>query len=348
MLFSPRIHTKPLVALCRNLAVSTAAGIEDRKIWRSEADRSRGQQGAAAEQVSDALARGQSIGDALAKTGDYFPPLFKQVVAVGDVSGQLDRAYRRLAEHYEHSLTAQRAFLSGLAWPAIQFGLAALVVGLLIVVSDILPVKNLEGEPLDMLGFGLIGKAGLFLYLLFLAAVAAGLVLLVASLRRGASWTRKLQKAAIRLPVIGGAIETLAMAQFTWALQLVFDTPMDLRKALPLALDASGNDHYAAKGPFVAQRIQQGATIYTALTETGVFPQDLLNAIDVGEQTGMLAETMERQSREYQERAATAIKIIAQVLGYVVWAAVAGIIIMLIFRIAGFYAGTIESLTKPM
>jgi hypothetical protein len=57
---------------------------------------------------------------------------------------------------------------------------------------------------------------------------------------------------------------------------------------------------------------------------------------------------MQRQSREYQERAAMAIKIIAQALGYIVWAIVAGIIIMLIFRVAGFYTGTIESLTKPM
>jgi type II secretory pathway component PulF len=348
MLFSPRITAKQLAALCRTLAVSTAAGIEDRKTWRGEAERSSGPQGAAAETVSDALARGESITDALAQTGEFYPPLFKQVVAVGDVSGQLDRAYRQLAEHYEHSVTAQRAFLSGLAWPMIQLVMAAMVVGLLIMISNILPVKTLEGEPLDMLGFGLVGFAGLALYLLFIAAAVGGILLLIASLRRGAPWTRKVQAAAAGLPVIGDAFQTLAMAQFTWALQLVSDTPMDLRRALPLALEASGNDRYATLGPKVATRIQQGATIYEALHETGQFPLPLLNAIDVGEQTGMLAETMQRQAREYQERAAMAIKIIAQALGYVVWAVVAGIIIMLIFRLAGFYTGTIESLTKPM
>lgn len=346
MLFTPRIRLKPLAALCHRLAIATGAGLEDRRIWRDEAQRASGPQHAVAAHVSDSLARGRSIADALADSGDFLPPLFKQVVAVGDASGQLDRTYRRLAEHYEHALAAKRTLASAVAWPAMQLGLAALVVGLVIWVTDALGLKNLEGEPIDLFGFGLIGSRGLAIYIGILVALVGALAFVLAAVRRGAAGTRTLQQLTLRIPVVGRAVETLAMAQFTWALQLVTDTPMDLRKALPLALQATGNDAYARLGPQVAQRIGQGATIHAALAETGAIPRDLLDAIAVGEQSGMLAETMQRQSREYQERAAVAVNVLGQALGYAVWLAVMALLVVLIFRVFSFYTGTIQSLTK--
>jgi uncharacterized membrane protein len=56
---------------------------------------------------------------------------------------------------------------------------------------------------------------------------------------------------------------------------------------------------------------------------------------------------MERQANEYRERAASAISILAQFFGYLVWAAVAVFIVMLIFRVFGTYVGQIEKMTSP-
>jgi type II secretory pathway component PulF len=97
----------------------------------------------------------------------------------------------------------------------------------------------------------------------------------------------------------------------------------------------------------VASNIQRGMSLTSSLADTGAFPTDLIDAIAVGEQTGMLSETMQRQSVEYQRRAATAVSVIAQVIGYLIWALVAMLIIMLIFRVFSSYVGTINSLAKP-
>jgi type IV pilus assembly protein PilC len=346
-MFSPRIRLKSLAQFCRRMATATHAGLEDRKIWRSEGERGASSQRAAVTQVSDALSRGDSVGDALATTGEYFPVMFRQIVTLGDSTGQLDRAYRRLAEHYEHMLVTRRNLLSALAWPAIQLGLALSVIGVVIWISSFLKLKTIDGEPLDMFGFGLVGNRGLMIYLSILIFFAICVLLFIEATRRGVLWTRGLQRGMLKLPMIGGALQTLAMARFTWALQLVFDTSMDLRKALPLALDATGNDYYRQQGPQIASNIGRGMTLHQALAETGAFPRELLDAIAVGEQSGMLSETMQRQSNEYRDRAAVAISVIAQVLGYIVWAAVAALIVMLIFRVFGAYIGQIEKLTDP-
>ena len=88
-------------------------------------------------------------------------------------------------------------------------------------------------------------------------------------------------------------------------------------------------------------------TLHAALASTGVFPRDLLDAIHVGEQSGMIVETMRRQADDYQARARTALSFLAQALGYVIWALVAALIIVLIFRLFSSYVGTINSLSQP-
>jgi type II secretory pathway component PulF len=345
MFLSPHIRLKPLVELCHRLSISTSAGIQDRKIWQQEADRGGAAQRAVVGLVRDSLARGDSIADALTKTGEFFPPLFRHLVAVGDASGQLDRTYKRLGQHYDHVLAARRAFWGALAWPAIQLAISVFVIGLLIYVLG--AVQPAGSQAYDPLGFGLIGTRGLVIYLNVVILMAIAVLLAVESARRGARWLRALERVAMRLPLVGSAFETLALARFTWALQLVLDTPMDLRKALPLAFDATANARYSQHGPAVARAIGGGMTLHAALASTGAFPRDFLDAVHVGEQSGMLVETMRRQADNYQERARAALSILAQLLGYIVWALVAGLIIVLIFRLYGSYIGTINSLSQP-
>jgi len=345
MFFSARIRLKPLTQLCHRLAIMTNAGLEDRKIWRDEAERGSSSQQRHVALVRDALAAGDSVTEALFATGDFFPPLFRSMIEVGETSGRLGHTYRRLAEHYDKTLAAKRAFLGRLAWPMFQLALALFVIGLLIWVMGLSMINKSAANPqVDMLGFGLIGTPGLIKYVNFLILIAIGALLVLEAARRGALWTRTLQRKVLAIPVIGGALKTLALARFTWALQLVLDTSMDLRRALPLALEASGNDYFAQHGPGVAQRIEQGLDIHTALMATGAFPVELLDQIAVGEESGQLVETMARQSIEYQEKAGLAISILAQFAGYVIWLVVAAFIIIMIFRLFFFYTQTIKSL----
>lgn len=337
-MLSSQIRLKPLAQLCHRLATATKAGLDDRRIWRDEATRGNRAQRSRLEQISGKLDRGVAISDALSATGDYFPPLFRQMAIIGETSGQHGQTYQRLADYYDRTLAARRAFLGKLAWPAFQLGMALAVIGLLIWIMGILPVnQGAGGTQVDMLGWGLIGTRGLITYVNSLVAVGIGLLLVWEAVRRRMLWTRRLQSAALRIPVLGPALKTLALSRFAWAMHLVLDTPMDLRRALPLALETTGNDHFARHGRPVAQRIEQGQDIHTALTATGVFPADMLDAVAVGEQSGQLVESMGRLSGEYQERAAMAISVLAQIAGYAIWLLVAGFIILMIFRLFSFY-----------
>ncbi len=345
MFFSPRISLKALSQLCYRLATATNAGIQDRKIWSDEAGRGSSAQRQVAAKVRDELALGNSIADAMQKSGEFYPPLFRKMIEVGQVSGRLGEIYKRLGKHYERVLSARRAFWQRLIWPMLQLGIALFVIGILIYVLGILPINNTaEGTQVDMLGWGLVGTAGLIKYLNILLLLGVAIFFVVESVRRGATWARKLHSLTLQIPVLGDALKTLALAKFTWAMQLVLDTPMDLRQALPLALQATGIDTYSRHSQDVVDRIQRGLSMTQALASTGEFPSDLLDNIAVGEESGRLVETMQRQAEEYEERSGTAIALIAQFAGYAIWVLVAVFIIVMIFRLFSFYVNTINSL----
>jgi type II secretory pathway component PulF len=344
-MFSSRIRLKPLAQLCHRLATATNAGIQDRKIWTDEAERGSASQREVAAGIRDQLARGQTMTDALRQTGEYFPTMYRQMVEVGELSGRLGDIYKRLGRNYDRVLASRRLFLGKLMWPVFQLGMALFVIGILIYIMGMIPNNQRGGAgQIDILGWGLVGSSGLFKYVTILIMVAIAGLLIFQWLRNREDWIKALMRVLVSWPIIGKAVKTLAIAKFTWALQLVLDTPMDIRKALTLAFNATDNGYFSQHIPQVLQQIERGQSITQSLAGTGVFPGDFLDTFAVGEESGRLVEAMQRASDDYEERAASAISIIAQFAGYAIWAVIAIFIIFMIFRIFSFYLDTLNSL----
>jgi type II secretory pathway component PulF len=99
---------------------------------------------------------------------------------------------------------------------------------------------------------------------------------------------------------------------------------------------------FIAKDQQVQDGIQNGDSIHDALTKTGIFPIEFLHAVQVGEESGRLSETMEIIARQQLDAARRAMAALTKVAGYGVWLLVAGLIITLIFRLAGVYIGNLN------
>ena len=337
-----RIHLNRLAALCRRLAIATEAGLDDRRIWQRETELKGRTWRRYVGRVHEAVAHGASVTSGLEATDNYFPQLFRELVAVGERSGKLGYVYRRLAEHYERKLRVQRALVAQLTWPLLQLGIAGLVVGLLIWVVGILP-QAVGAPQLDPTGLGLAGMSGVILYANCVVGLGIVALILLEASRRGAPWTRWLEDLALRLPVVGRALETLCLARIAWSLHLTLDTDMSLLAALPLVLRSAGNRYYEKHSEQVVREIQQGQEIHEALAATGAFPGDFLDVVAVGETSGSLAESMGRLSEQYEQRAEAAIRSLSVLASIAVWIVVALLIISMIIRLAFFYISVLQN-----
>lgn len=342
MIFAPRITLKQQSDLCRRLAVSIESGIDIRRILEREATtRNSGSMQRAMRRVRQEVLEGRSLTEALEATGNYFPPLFRELAAVGEETGHLAEVLRRLSEHYEHQLKMRRQFLAAITWPMIQLAAAVGIIGVLIWVMGVLPT-GIDGRPIDLLGFGLVGTRGLLIYAAIIATLAGAAAVVYQSARRDAFWTRPLIALAQRIPVLGPALATISLSRLAWTLHLALETDMDLRRSLPLALANCGSPRFAAAAPAVVDEIQNGAEVHEALAAHVALPSDFLDALEVGERSGRLPEYLGRLSTQYEDRARHAMIAINVVAGFAVWGLVALLIVMMILRLAMFYIGQIN------
>ncbi len=340
----PRIALKPLAMLCRRLALSLSAGVDVRAVWAREALSARGRARWPLSTISDHVARGASVSDAIARTGDFFPELFREMVHVGEETGHLPEVFRQLAENYEQQLRMRRNLLSSLAWPMIELTLALSVVGLVIYLMGAIPALNKSGA--DLLGFGLRGTSGLVVYLAIVGTVIALVVAFLRASSRGTLWVAPIQHLLMRVPRLGRALETMAMARLAWAMHVTLNTGMDVRPAMKMSLLSTQNVQYSRHVDAVLGAVRSGREIYEALAQTGDFPLEFLEAVRVGEESGQLVESMGHLSTQYQEEARLAMNTLTIVIGFGVFLLIVGIIAFFIFRIAGFYVGILNEATK--
>jgi len=343
MFFSARMPLKPLAGLCRRLATALTAGIDLRTVWAREAQQARAW---TARQrlslVGRAIDQGESLTDALPSTGDYFPVLFREMVEVGEESGHLGEVFAQLAEHYEGQVQLRRAFLAAIAWPLVQLAIAVVLMGFLIWVLGV--IGRMTGTTFDMLGFGLVGERGLAIYVGLLAAVGVVLWVCVRAASRAVVWIRPIQRGVLRVPVLGPALATVALARLAWSMHVTMNAGMAVRRALRLSLRSTRNARYTDHIEEVDAQIARGNSIHAAFCAAGCFPPDFLDALQVGEHSGKLVESMAHLSRQYQDQARAALATLTMLAGFAVWAMVALLIILLIFRIFSFYLGMLKSL----
>ena len=340
--FKPRIKLKNLSGLCRRLAITLSSGIEVRRVFQREAEDAKSPDvRARMTEVSDAVARGESVTDSMALAGDYFPALFHDMVAVGEHTGNLAEVFRHLSEHYDEQMRLRRTFLSNITGPILQLVAALAVIGGLILLMGILPTGP-SGKPNDILGFGLVGMSGLIQFALYIVFfIGVGWFIFQAT-RRGLAWTVPLQKNVLRIPQLGKAIATISLAQMAWTMELTMESGMDVLKAIPLWFRSTRNAFYIEHTDEVVRKVRGGKEIHESLAETGAFPSDFLASVEVGEQSGRLPEAMKSLSRDYHEQAQLAIKTLTMIAGRCVWGLVAAMIIFMIFRIFSSYVGALN------
>lgn len=327
---------------CRRIATQLGAGVDIRNILKRERESAPpGSFKQTLGLLSEEVESGQSLDGALARTGEYFPPLFRDLVHLGEETGRLDSVLEQLAAYYEHLSSVRRGFLAAITWPVIQLILAVCVVGFLIWILGVIAPAG--GEAVDILGFGLIGTSGLFVYCMFLAAVGGAGFACYHAIRTKALWVRQVQKATLKIPGLGAALNTLCLARVAWAMNLTFGAGLEVVRAVRLSLSTGGNVYYDELAQPIADSIHRGDSIYEAFSSTGKFPREFLDTLQAGEQGGRITESMGLLARQYQEYARDAIKVLATIGGFAVWAAVASVLIFLIFRIALFYVGSIYS-----
>jgi type II secretory pathway component PulF len=325
------ISSRSLINLCHRVGTAARSGVDARKVWELEERHASGPLKIALETIRRHVASGATVAEGMQASHGYFPPMFVQMVAVGEQTGKLDEVLARLAQHYEHMASMRRMFWIGIAWPLIELAASILIIGGVIYITGIIAATT-GGEAPDLLGFGLVGTRGAITWFIICGLILGGIALAAHALARGWFGPGPVL-AAMRMPVLGKCLESLALSRLTWALALALDSGMDARRSVELAIRSAQNPYYESSLPRVAAGIRANREFHESFADGGVFPQDFLQQLEAAEIAGATTEALFRLAKEYEDRARTAMAILTGFATFAVFVLVFGIIIYAIFAL---------------
>ncbi|HZU36128.1 MAG TPA: type II secretion system F family protein [Gemmataceae bacterium] len=332
MLFSKQIPQGSLIELCRALRHNLDAGLPIVRVLRQQAERGPVVVRPVAGRISEELQKGESLTDALRGEKAYFPPLFLQLTAVGEETGNLPEVLGELENYYLLQQRLWRLFISLITWPVVEFIASVLIIaGLLLILGIVADFTN-NKAPIDPIGLGL-GPAGAMRWL---GLVVGSIVLVGGSyllVSRNIEGRAKVDAFLLRVPVLGPTLMALALSRFCLALRLTLETGMPIARSLQLSLRATGNAAFEAAAPGVKKNLLAGKDLAIALRSTRLFPYTFMDMITIAEEGGRVPEMMRHQADYYEEELRRRMTRLTQVASYAIWLAIAILIIIAIFRI---------------
>jgi type II secretory pathway component PulF len=337
-MFVSRIGNRQLATLCERVGIAFDVGHDPHRIFDRESDSGGSRHRGHMKSVAASVRAGTTLAEAIKAQGNYFPDHFARLVEIGEESGRLEVVLERLAGYYKDLADRTAEFRGAIIWPLIQLTLGLVVVSVLIYVPSV--VAPDEAEAADMLGIGLSGGRGLAIFWGIVLAIAALGVAIAVLLRNGR--LRFLGNLLARVPVLGRGLRAFDEATFVQSLALAVESGVDAWHAIGLSFRSAASPLFAAKAGAAQDAIRQGRDMHVVLDETGLFSRATIEAVQLGEESGRLAETLDRHSAYLRMQVKFAMAAITQLASSLVWIAVAALLLLVIFRVFGRYRGTIS------
>lgn len=337
-MFVNRIGNRLLSTLCDRVGVAFEVGYDPHKIFKREAESKRRGYSDRMEDIAKHVESGGTLADAMRAQGNYFPDDFVQMVEVGERTGRLETVLGRMANYYADLANLRKEFVNAITWPIIQLILAVVVVGLMIYVPAI--VAPQAGEDADMLGFGLLGAAGLRVYLFWVFVAVAVFVALYYAARNGVF--NFMSGLIYRMPILGNMVTIFPEARFVQTLSLALEAGIDSWHAVDLSFRSAASPIFSARAEEAKTAVRQGRSLVAVIEETGLFTHDTVEAIRLGEDTGRLPETLDKQFKILKIQVQATLTRLTYFASSFIWMIIASILIMIIFRVFSNYLANIE------
>lgn len=337
MIRNPMISSKALFPFCHAMSRMLEAGVDIRKALPTAVKTSPDPRLVrSVERVQQRVKTGHDLTSSFRKMSHQFPPLFLDLLHVGEESGALPEVMKALGDYYEARVARMREFRSAIAWPAIQLFAAIMIIGLLIYILGLIGTQPGQA-PIDFLGLGLHGTSGALTWFAMTFGLMFGLWVAWKVVSRSLNGREFLDPLLLQIPAVGSCLRKFAVARFSWCFSLTQGAGMSMRESLVSSLNATANGAYIAGIPHIWNDIHSGDTLTEAFRNSKLFPEEFLHFVDTAEVSGTVPEAMKRVSHNFDEEAHRALQWLTALAARAVWALVAMMIIFFIFKVAMVY-----------
>ena len=253
--------------------------------------------------VAERVADGERLAGAMREVGG-FPNVHLAMVEAGERGGFLDEVLAELGSFLEHQAERRSTVIGNLIYPAILIlvGLGIVIAALVFFVPQfetLFDGAELPPATRLLLAMSAVATNG-WPYLLVLAV---GLGIGWWTFRERPGFRRRLAILQRRLPIAGDLVGSLAVARFTRMLGTLLGNGIPMLAAMRISRDAAGNPLLEEAIESAADAVGSGETLAGPLEASGLFEEDVIEMIAVGESANALPTVLVGVARKAEKRA---------------------------------------------
>jgi len=310
--FQPKVGGKDIVIFTRQLSTMIDAGlplVQGLQILEKQQSNSTFKKTLG--EIRSDVESGSTLSDSMRKHPKIFDTLFNNMIEAGETGGILDTILQRLAAFIEKSMALKKKIKGALTYPTVCLAISMLI--LVIILVFVVPVFQglFEGFghalPLPtqiVVALSEFFKTN-FIYILIGFFILSMAIKKIYNTEKG---RMLMDRGMLRAPVFGVLLRKVAVAKFTRTLSTMLGAGVPILEALQVVARTAGNKVIEQAVFRVADAIAEGRPIAEPLEESGVFPNMVVQMINVGESVGALDSMLEKIADFYDEEVDQAVE----------------------------------------
>lgn len=280
--------------------------------------------------IAKGVREGKPLSEMLGQYPDTFPDIYRQIISIGELTGQLDKCCLQLATQQEQQAELRDKVKKALRYPLLVSAIATIVT--LLMLTLVLPEFAKIYASFD-------AKLPWFTQMLINTSealittgpwIAGGLLLCcfgyLQKMHPHIHWKLREQRLLLRLPLTSRLVTDSSLGQIFQTLAMTQQAGMTLIAGLAAASASVSNLHFQAALSQIREQIIQGIPLHKAFVQSPLFPTLCHQLIKIGEESGSLDELLQKLAQLHNHKANSLADTLSQTIEPVLMA-VMGIIV---------------------
>ncbi|AEF84681.1 bacterial type II secretion system protein F domain protein [Treponema primitia ZAS-2] len=336
-----------MMEILLNSGLSIKDALEVLTVTGQEA--SRGNRGASlGKQLLEYIHKGASFAQAVNQLEEYFPPIYRGMIRVGNAAGSVERIFPRLRVYLSDQKKLREKVSAALVYPVLVLAVAFL--GTLGLIFFVMPkmeqifagfggdAGNTVRGNIRIIETGLIIPS-------FLLTLILCILIVIRKNKGGSSEINKLiDLHLLSMPLIGPYISSWETFNFSFAMEVLTGGGIAVENALGEAANLVSNSAYRLSLLKVRERVLNGGSLAAAFLKETALPSNLGHWVAVGEKAGKTDLVFSRIRSWFQEeleqRTSKFLLLLEPVLIIIIGLVILGLVVGIILPLFSIY-GTI-------
>ena len=299
-----KLNSKAFIVMCSQFAIILGAGIPIARTCHLIAEKTTDKPlKRILQHVAEDVEAGRSISSSFAERGDkLLPATFVETIAAGEQSGNLDKAFQTVHEHFDKQAKMAARVKSALAYPIFVLVIAVLVVVVLMVkvVPTFLVIFDSYDAQLPLPTRILIAISDFFVkYWMVMLAIVAAVIIFYKVYGNTEQGRMNLAKWALKVPILGNIQQLNAASEFANTLTTMLSSGLPMTKAISITAKTMSNYYMSTEVGKLAVKLEEGHALGASMREANFMPDILVDMVSVGEETGEMEQTLKTIATYY-------------------------------------------------